>query len=147
MTLVELLVLLIIAAIAGVIGQLLGGYKQRGIIVAIVLGFLGALLGAWLADTLGLPRVVQITVGGIAFPLLWAIIGAGILVALGGVLGARGFNWSITPPTKVVLLISVLLAVLAALINFGILSVSLSSLTLLAIAYGLLLLGNLFKGL
>lgn len=146
MTLVELLVLLIIAVIVGVIGQSLGGYKQRGIAIAAVLGFLGALLGSWLADNLGLPRVLQITVGGVAFPLFWAIIGAGILVALGGVLGARGFNWSITPPTKAVLLISVLLAVLALLINFGILSVSLSSLTLLAIAYCLLLAGNLFKG-
>jgi len=147
MTIVELLILLIIAAIAGVIGQSLGGYKQRGILLAIVLGFLGALLGSWLADTLGLPRVLQITVGGVAFPLLWAILGAGILVALGGVLGARGFRWNITPPTKAVLLISILLAVLAALVNFGLLSVSLSSLTLLAAAYVLLLLGNFFKGL
>lgn len=147
MTIVELIVLLIIAVIVGVIGQSLGGYKQRGIVFAAVLGFLGALLGAWLADNLGLPRVLQINVGGVSFPLLWAIVGAGILVALGGILGARGFKWNISPPTKVVLLISVLLAVLAALINFGILSVSLSSLTLLAIAYGLLLLGNLFKGL
>jgi len=146
MTLVELLVLLVIAVIVGVIGQSLGGYKRRGIAIAAVLGFLGALLGAWLADNLGLPRVMQVNLGDLAFPLLWAIIGAGILVALGGVLGVRGFDWNITPPTKAVLLISVLLAVLAALINLGILSISLSSLTLLAIAYGLLLAGNLYKG-
>jgi len=146
MSLVELLVLLLIAVIAGVIGQSLGGYKQRGIFIAGVLGFLGALLGVWLADKLGLPRLLQITVGSVAFPLLWAIIGAGILVAVGGVLGARGFDWSITPPTKAVLLVSMLLAVMAVLIYFGILSVPLSSLTLFGIAYVLLLAGNLFKG-
>ncbi len=147
MTFIELIVLIIIAAVAGAVGQSLGGYKSRGFLTAAVLGFIGALLGSWLAENLGLPNLIEITIGGIQFPLVWSIVGAAILVALGGVLGARGFKWGITPPTKAVLLISILLAVLALLVNLGVLTVSISAAALLASAYILLLLGNFIEGL
>jgi uncharacterized membrane protein YeaQ/YmgE (transglycosylase-associated protein family) len=51
MTLIELIVLLVVAAIADIIGQSLGGYKRDSILLAIVLGFVGAFIGALLART------------------------------------------------------------------------------------------------
>lgn len=103
--------------------------------------------GTWLARNLGLPTLIEINIGGVSFPLVWAIIGAVILVALFGFLGRGGYRWSITPPTRVVLTLSLVLAALAVLVSSGVLSVSLPAFTLLAVAYLLLLLGNLVKGL
>ena len=45
MTLVGLLVLLLIAAICGGIGQSLAGYSLGGCLVSIVVGFIGAWIG------------------------------------------------------------------------------------------------------
>jgi len=76
MTLVGLLVLLLIAAIAGGIGQAIAGYSLGGCVVSIAVGFIGALLGGWLAGATGLPELFVIQIGGWAFPVIWAIIGA-----------------------------------------------------------------------
>lgn len=81
MTLIEILILLLIAAVAGAIGQALAGYSRGGLLLSIVLGFVGALLGSWLAGQLGLPELLTLNIGGQPFPVLWSIIGA-FLVAL-----------------------------------------------------------------
>ena len=147
MTLVELIILLVIAAVAGAIGQSLGGYRQGGFLLAVVLGFVGALIGTWLARSLGLPTLLEVNVGGVGFPVIWAIIGAALLVALVGFAGRGGYSWSVTPPTRWVLTLSILLAVLALLVLTGTLSVSVSAFALMAAAYFVLLIGNLFRGL
>lgn len=85
MSLLGLLLLLLIAAIAGGIGQALSGYSLGGCLMSIVVGFVGALLGLWLSRELGMPEPFPITVGGETFPLLWAIIGSALF---SGVLGA-----------------------------------------------------------
>lgn len=148
MTLVELIVLLVVAAIVGFIGQSLGGYKRDSILLAIVLGFIGAFLGTWLVRTFNLPIILQVTVGGVDFPLVWAILGAALLVGLMGLThGRRGYRWGVTPPSRAVLGISIFLAVLALLVWLGVLTVSISAWALLVTAYILLLLGNLVHGL
>jgi uncharacterized membrane protein YeaQ/YmgE (transglycosylase-associated protein family) len=147
MTLVEIVILLVIAAIAGLIGQALGGYKRGGILLAIILGFIGAYIGTWLARYLDLPVFATITVGEVTFPIIWAIIGAALLVALLGLLSrGRGYHWGITPPTRIVLFLSILLAVLALLVFQGLITMPFSALGLLGAAYLLLLLGNLVRG-
>ena len=60
MTLVGLLVLLLIAAICGGIGQSLAGYSLGGCLVSIVVGFIGAWIGLWIAGRLGLPKLFEI---------------------------------------------------------------------------------------
>ena len=148
MTLTELIILLVVAAIAGVIGQSLGGYKRDSLLLAIVLGFVGAFLGTWLARILGLPLILPITVGGVSFPFVWAIVGAILLVALMGVTARRrGYRWGITPPSRLVLVLSILLAVLAFLVSLALISTPFSAWSLLVGAYILLLLGNLVNGL
>jgi uncharacterized membrane protein YeaQ/YmgE (transglycosylase-associated protein family) len=148
MTLVELIVLLVVAAIVGFIGQSLGGYKRDSILLAIVLGFIGAFIGTWLVTTFNLPVILPITVGGVDFPIVWAIVGAALLVGLMGLTNSRrGYRWGVTPPTRAILVISILLAVMAVLVWAGVLSVTFSAWALLVTAYIALLLGNLVHGL
>jgi uncharacterized membrane protein YeaQ/YmgE (transglycosylase-associated protein family) len=147
MTLIELIILLVVAAIIGIIGQSLGGYKRDSILLAIVLGFVGAFIGTWLARTLGLPDILTVSVGGVTFPIVWAIIGAALLVALMGVThGRRGYRWGVTPPSRLILVLSILLAVLAFLVSAGMVAAPFSAWALLVAAYILLLLGNLVHG-
>ena len=86
MTLLELLVLLLVAGVVGAIGQSLAGFSRGGCFTAIAVGFVGALLGTWLARSLGLPELFVIGVGGTSFPIVWSIIGAALFVALIGLL-------------------------------------------------------------
>ncbi len=76
MSIIDFIVLAVIAAIAGAIGQSLAGYYLGGCIVSAVVGYLGALIGLWLARQLGLPELITISVGGQPFPVVWSIIGA-----------------------------------------------------------------------
>ena len=89
MTAGELVVLLLIAAVIGAVGQAVAGYTAGGCLVSIVLGFIGAFLGRWLAGQLGLPDIFVIEVGGVDIPLLWSIIGAALFVALLSLIGGR----------------------------------------------------------
>lgn len=78
MTLVGFLVLLLIAAICGSIGQALAGYDLGGCLVSIVVGFIGAYIGLWIAGKFNLPEIFTITVDGKPFPVVWAVIGSAI---------------------------------------------------------------------
>ena len=76
MTLIGFLVLLLIAAICGAIGQSLAGYDLGGCLVSIVVGFIGAWIGLWLSGELGLPELFTINIEGKPFPIIWAVIGS-----------------------------------------------------------------------
>ena len=86
MTIMGFIVLLIIAAIAGSIGQALAGYSRGGCLVSVGIGFIGAFLGLWLARQFGLPEFYTISVGGETFPVIWSIIGSFILALMLGLL-------------------------------------------------------------
>jgi uncharacterized membrane protein YeaQ/YmgE (transglycosylase-associated protein family) len=91
MTLIELLILIVIAAVCGAIGQALAGYSLGGLLVTIVVGFIGALLGVWLANLIGLPELFVISVGGEPFPIIWSIIGSALLALLFGLASRRRY--------------------------------------------------------
>lgn len=78
MTLIGFLVLLLIAAICGGIGQSLAGYDLGGCLVSIVVGFIGAYIGLWVAGKMGLPDFFTVNIEGKPFPIIWAIIGSAI---------------------------------------------------------------------
>lgn len=82
MTLIELLLLLIVAGVIGSIGQAIAGFDTGGCLVSIAIGFIGALLGAWLGRAFGAGDLYVVEVGGTAFPIVWSIIGAAVFVAL-----------------------------------------------------------------
>lgn len=86
MSLLSFIILLIIAGVAGALGQALGGFSFGGCIVSIIVGFAGAFIGTWIARQFGLPPFLEIRVDGERFPILWAVIGAAILSALLGLL-------------------------------------------------------------
>lgn len=89
MTLIQFLVLLVVAAICGAIGQSLAGYSLGGCLVSAVVGFVGAFVGMWLARELRLPEILTIHVGGEAFPVLWSIVGSAIFALIIGLLSRR----------------------------------------------------------
>jgi uncharacterized membrane protein YeaQ/YmgE (transglycosylase-associated protein family) len=80
--LVELIVWLIVGAICGAIGEAIVGYSPGGLLVSVFIGLLGALVGSWLAAQLGLPAILTFSYGGATIELLWAILGAALLVLL-----------------------------------------------------------------
>lgn len=84
MTLIDLLLLLLIAGVCGAIGQAIGGFTRGGCLVSIALGFVGALIGMWLARQMGMPELLPVRVGGQTFPVIWAIIGSALFVAIIG---------------------------------------------------------------
>ena len=82
MTLMGFLILLVIAAICGSIGQALAGYDLGGCLVSIVVGFIGAYLGTWLAGKFGLPEIFAINIEGRPFPIIWAVIGSALFTLI-----------------------------------------------------------------
>ena len=85
MSITHLIILLIVGAIAGLIGErLVGRGMPGGLIGAIVAG----LVGAWLmVDVLHLVLVPELSIEGI--PLLSAILGAAIVVLLLSLIAGR----------------------------------------------------------
>src|SRR5262249_39619848 len=91
MSVLDFIILLIIAGICGAIGKAITGYWPGGFLVSIVLGFIGALLGLWIARTMGLPELFAIQVGGASLPIIWSIIGAALLIAVISLFGRRRY--------------------------------------------------------
>jgi uncharacterized membrane protein YeaQ/YmgE (transglycosylase-associated protein family) len=89
MTLLGLLVLVIIAAITGSLGQALAGYSLGGCLVSAVVGFIGAYLGMWIARHFGLPDILVLNIDGQPFPVVWSIIGSAIFSVLVGLFTRR----------------------------------------------------------
>lgn len=82
MTIIGFLVLLLVAAICGGIGQAIAGYNVGGCLVSIVVGFIGAYLGLWLAAKMGWPHFFEITIDGKPFSIIWAVIGSAIFTLI-----------------------------------------------------------------
>lgn len=82
MTILDLLILLVVAGICGALGQAITGYSRGGCMVSIALGFVGAVVGMWLARALGLPELFAVQIGTTSFPIIWSIIGAALFVAV-----------------------------------------------------------------
>ncbi len=91
MSLIQFLILLVVAAICGALGQSLAGYSLGGCFVSAIVGFIGAFVGMWVARQFGLPEVFEVQVGNEQFPVLWSIVGSALLSLLIGLLSRRRF--------------------------------------------------------
>jgi uncharacterized membrane protein YeaQ/YmgE (transglycosylase-associated protein family) len=89
MTILDVIVLLLIAGLCGALGQAISGFSRGGCLVSIAIGFIGALLGMWLARQLGLPELFAVQIGATNFPIVWSIIGAALFVAVISLLTRR----------------------------------------------------------
>ncbi|HEY6327713.1 MAG TPA: GlsB/YeaQ/YmgE family stress response membrane protein [Blastocatellia bacterium] len=91
LTLQNLIVLIIIGGLTGMIGERLAGYSHLGCLTAVALGFIGALIGSWAVKQFDLPILYTIRVGTTTFPVIWAIIGSAVLVAVLSLLRRRRY--------------------------------------------------------
>jgi uncharacterized membrane protein YeaQ/YmgE (transglycosylase-associated protein family) len=82
MTLIGFLILLLIAAVCGAIGQSLAGYDLGGCLVSIIVGFIGAYIGLWIAGRFNLPPIFEVSVEGHIYPVVWAVIGSAIFTLI-----------------------------------------------------------------
>ena len=89
MSILGLIILLVIAAIAGTIGQSLAGYSLGGCFLSMVVGFIGAFLGMWIARQIGLPEPLPVSVEGETFPIFWSIVGSALFAAALGLISRR----------------------------------------------------------
>ena len=89
MTIIDFLLLVLVAAICGSIGQALVGVSVGGCFISAVVGFIGALIGMWLARQAHLPEPLMVHVGGGAFPVFWSVIGSALLVGALALLSRR----------------------------------------------------------
>ncbi|MFQ5677023.1 MAG: GlsB/YeaQ/YmgE family stress response membrane protein [bacterium] len=89
MTLMEFLVLLVVAGLCGSVGRAITGFSKGGCFASIAIGFIGALLGSWLARELDLPELFPFAVGSARFPIIWSIIGSTLFVALISLISGR----------------------------------------------------------
>ena len=80
MTIVDFIILAVVAAICGMIGESLVGYSVGGCLTSAVIGYIGAFIGLWVARQFGLPELFTVSVGGSSIPILWSIIGSAVLV-------------------------------------------------------------------
>src|SRR5256714_14746897 len=81
MTVIDLLLLLLIAGVCGSIGRAIGGYSHGRCLVSNALGLIGALLGMWLARPPRLYAALPAVGGGPTLPIAWAIVWSALLVA------------------------------------------------------------------
>jgi uncharacterized membrane protein YeaQ/YmgE (transglycosylase-associated protein family) len=89
MTILDVVVLLIIAGVCGALGQAITGFSRGGCLVSIAIGFIGAILGMWLSRQMGLPEFFAIKIGTTSFPIVWSIIGSALFVAVISLLTRR----------------------------------------------------------
>ncbi len=154
----SLLIILLVGAIAGWIAGLIVQGTGFGLIADIALGIVGALVGSWLLPKLG------IRIGtGLAAQIIVAVIGALVLLLILGLFARRGAiagrgavgrgvspGFVLTPPSYALFFISVILAVIAALMFYAGVHIPTGSVRvfdIMAIAYVILWVGVVFRGL
>jgi len=89
MSLLGFLLLLVVAGIAGGIGQALVGYSRGGCLASIFFGLIGAYLGLWLAAQFNLPEFFVLNIDGQDYPLVWSILGAAVTAGIFSLLFGR----------------------------------------------------------
>ncbi len=77
----NIILLLLVAGLVGAIAQAVAHHRRGGCLASIGIGFIGAVLGFWLASVLHLPNLFVINVGGVSFPIVYALLG-GLLLLL-----------------------------------------------------------------
>ena len=91
MDIIQLLLLIVIAAIFGAIGQSIAGYNFSGCFLGIIVGLVGAIVGPMIAANYELDPVFKITIMKKDYELFWSMAGAlassfivGLLRRMGG---------------------------------------------------------------
>jgi uncharacterized membrane protein YeaQ/YmgE (transglycosylase-associated protein family) len=78
---IDLLLVILVAIVCGTLAQLTSKYSRGGWIVHLGIGFLGALAGTVAARTFNVPKIYNIKIRTVDFPIIYAIIGSVFLLA------------------------------------------------------------------
>jgi uncharacterized membrane protein YeaQ/YmgE (transglycosylase-associated protein family) len=78
----EIVVYLILAALCGLLGQMVAGRSLGGFVVTTIVGLIGAILGRLVAQAIGAPEPFLIHVGGKPIAVIWSIAGATLVTLL-----------------------------------------------------------------
>jgi len=89
MTLVEALVLLLVAGLCGGIAQVVTGFRRGLLLVFVGFAFFGGMLGVWITRFAGLRDPFAIAIGEGTFPVIGPVMGAIVLVVMVGALAPR----------------------------------------------------------
>jgi uncharacterized membrane protein YeaQ/YmgE (transglycosylase-associated protein family) len=81
---IDLVLISVVALVTGMVGQLTSRYVKGGWIVNLGSAFVGAVVGVQAARAFDLLPVFSIRYQKIDFPLIWALIGSVLFVALVG---------------------------------------------------------------
>jgi uncharacterized membrane protein YeaQ/YmgE (transglycosylase-associated protein family) len=81
MSLIDLLLIILVAIVCGIIAQLTSGYSRGGWIVNLGVGFLGALVGVIVARSFTVPVIYDFKYGAVDFPIIYSIIGSVFFLA------------------------------------------------------------------
>lgn len=76
MSLLDFIIMFVIAAITGSVARSLVGFDRGGCILSAIVGFVGALIGTWLGRGYGLPKIWSLEIRGIEYPIIWSVLGA-----------------------------------------------------------------------
>jgi len=82
MSLLELLLLLVVAGVCGSIGEALAGFSRGGCLLSVGVGFVGGLGSTLIVRSTGLPELLVMRIGGAEFPVVWSTLGSALFVAL-----------------------------------------------------------------
>jgi uncharacterized membrane protein YeaQ/YmgE (transglycosylase-associated protein family) len=77
MSLIDVVLVLVIAFVCGSVAQAIAGGTRGGCLVTIAVGFIGAMLGTWIARQMDLPKILEIQ----GFPVVWSIMGGALFSA------------------------------------------------------------------
>ncbi len=78
----NIILLLLVAGLCGAIAEAVAHHHRGGCLASIGIGFIGAVLGFWLAGVLHLPNLFSINVGGVSFPIVYALLGGLFLLLI-----------------------------------------------------------------
>jgi uncharacterized membrane protein YeaQ/YmgE (transglycosylase-associated protein family) len=90
---IEIILLIVVAAVCGALGQAISGYSVGGLLASIAVGFIGAILGFWFYRTMHPPELLILDFGTVQFPVIWSIIGATVFVLLVGLFRRRTYYY------------------------------------------------------
>jgi len=86
MSVIELILLLLVAGILGVVSQRITGIQAGGLVMSIILGAVGAWLGKQISVWLDIHDPIHLSIGSTRFPLLCAILGCAIVTTAVGLM-------------------------------------------------------------
>ena len=82
----ELLYISVVAVVCALLGLSTSRYSRGGLIVYLAFGFIGAFAGTWISRSMNFSNVPDLTIGATKFPVIWALVGAVLLVAVIGMI-------------------------------------------------------------